>query len=596
MPRTPMLDRPEPVVTPRPGLVSSAATIIGNTSNLWRRTEPWQEQCWYYRNTLGEVRYASEWFANALSRAVMLPARYDDEGTLIPIKSGDEVDQLRSILGGLGGSAGSMKSVGEHLFVAGECYLLGRAPVTEDEKISEEDTVWEVVASDTVKKRGTKWTIDYGDGDKYDVKDSDDLFRIHKPHPTSKHAADSALRAVLPSLREIELLSLHVLAQVRSRLAGAGILFISNETSFAAPTNGGEGTDAVQDGLDPFMKAIADVASIAIADPSNPTAMIPIIARVPSAEVNNQNLVTFWSELDAKTMEMRSDAIRRTALGIDLPPEVLLGTADVNHWGAWQIEESTIKAHIEPALEVIAAALTRILRKVLDDPTVLVVFDTSALRLRPNRSKEAVELYDRNEINGEALRRETGFSEADEPDDDEREQWYLRKIASGSASPEQVEAALRMLGIDFPETDSGGQMRESRPDPSITDHPEVGPPPMSQRENDAQRAALEATCDAVVHRALERAGNRLRSTTTARPDGVETMEMHLYVKPRPGAFDTLLEGAWSTLPRLLRNQPFSHACIEKALDSYVRALFASQQQHDPDAMMRFVDAGLEAAA
>lgn len=594
MPRTPMLDRPEPVVTPQPALVASAAQVIGNVSNLWRRTEDWQTQCWYYRNTLGEVRYATEWFANAISRAVILPARYDKDGVLQPIMEGGEVDELRSILGGLGGSAQSLKGLGEHLFVVGECYLLGRAPQTDDEKIMQEDVIWEIVSSDKVKKRGQKWTIEYGDGDKYEVKKTDDLFRIHKPHPQERHAADSALRAVLSSLREIELLTQHVAAQVRSRLSGAGVLFMSDKMSFAAPVSTGEGTD-LADGLDPFMKALGSAMAASVSDPSDPTALVPIIVRVPGDEVSNQKHMTFWTELDARTTEMRNDAIRRTALGIDLPPEVLLGTADVNHWGAWQIEESTIKAHIEPALEVIAGALTRILRKVLNDPTILCVFDTSALRLRPNRSKEAIELYDRNEINGEALRRETGFSEADMPESDEREEWYLRKIASGSASPAMVEAALRLLGIDFPVTDTSGVMRESRPDPSIADHPEVGPPQMSQQDADAARAALEATCDALVHRALERAGNRLRNVSSSRPQGIEPDEMHLYVKPRLGSLDMLLDGAWSTLPKLLRGQSHSHETVQRALDAYTRSLLSGQEQHNPDVMMRFVDAGLGAA-
>jgi DNA-binding TFAR19-related protein (PDSD5 family) len=160
-----------------------------------------------------------------------------------------------------------------------------------------------------------------------------------------------------------------------------------------------------------------------------------------------------------------------------------------------------------------------------------------------------------------------------------------------------VEAALRLLGIDFPVTDDGNNMRESRPDPSLEDHPEVGPPPqMSQAASDARRASLEATCDAVVHRALERAGNRLRNNTTVRPEGVEPDEMHLFVKARTGQMDSLLDGAWSCLPKLLRGQPHSHEAVSRALDAYTRSLLDGQQQHDPDTMMRFVDAGISAAA
>lgn len=590
MPRVTVQDRPD-AVAPRAALIASAAQIKGAGVTFYRKPEPWQEQCWHYRDTLGEVRYAASWFANALSRATIYPAKYDAKGVLQPVKTGPLLDDLTALMGGLGGTTSSLKAIGEHLFVVGEFYLLGRAPRTDEERdIAGIDVYWEVLGSDEVKKRGEKWFIDYGEGERYEVKKADDLFRVHTPHPRSRRRADSPLRAVLGSLREIEILSQNIASQATSKLVQGGVLFISQEMTFTSPVPNGDG-EQVPSGVDPFMLALGRAMAAAIADPSSPEAHMPIVARVPGDQVDAQNHMTFWSPFDEKTIDYRSDAIRRTALGIDLPPEVLLGTADVNHWGAWQIEESTIKAHIEPALEVVAAAFTRILRTVSGDEEVVCVFDTSALRLRPNRTKEAFELWDRGEINNEALRRETGFSEADNPTDDERKDWYLRKIASGSASPEMVAEALRLLtGVEMPVADN--TMRETPPDPSLVEQPVPGPPEMSQQEIDARRAALEATCDAVIMRALERAGNRLRNNTSSRPEGVDPAEMHLYVQPRVAALDSLLDGAWSTLPRLLRNQSCSHEAVQRALDAYSRSILSNQQQHDPDTMMRFVDAAL----
>jgi hypothetical protein len=43
---------------------------------------------------------------------------------------------------------------------------------------------------------------------------------------------------------------------------------------------------------------------------------------------------------------------------------------------------------------------------------------------------------------------------------------------------------------------------------------------------------------------------------------------------------------------LLRNQRFNHERIQRSLDAYVRFLIIEQQQHDPDVMMRYVDAAL----
>jgi hypothetical protein len=68
--------------------------------------------------------------------------------------------------------------------------------------------------------------------------------------------------------------------------------------------------------------------------------------------------------------------------------------------------------------------------------------------------------------------------------------------------------------------------------------------------------------------------------------------MHLLVKVRPTNLDELLDGAWTVLPKLLRDQPYSHTAIQRALDSYCRSLLTTQQQHDPDTMMRFVDRGM----
>ena len=87
----------------------------------------------------------------------------------------------------------------------------------------------------------------------------------------------------------------------------------------------------------------------------------------------------------------------------------------VSHWGAWQIEEATIKMHVEPMLDVIVNALTIGYLQVRPRRRVLasIVYDTSALRLRPDRSKEAFELYDRGLISGEALLRENGFADDD---------------------------------------------------------------------------------------------------------------------------------------------------------------------------------------
>jgi hypothetical protein len=107
---------------------------------------------------------------------------------------------------------------------------------------------------------------------------------------------------------------------------------------------------------------------------------------------------------------------------VNIPAEVLLGMGDVNHWGAWQIEEGALKTTIAPDAELIANAVaTAYLQPRLaaggeqDVGRFVVWYDMSELTQRPDRSDDAVLLYDRQELSGDALRRETGFDEADKP-------------------------------------------------------------------------------------------------------------------------------------------------------------------------------------
>jgi hypothetical protein len=209
--------------------------------------------------------------------------------------------------------------------------------------------------------------------------------------------------------------------------------------------------------------------------------------------------------------------------------------------------------------------------------------------MRPNKSKEALELWDRGSINDAALRRETGFEEQDAMTEEDLKVWLLRKVASGSATPEMVIEALKLLGVPLA-VEASQDNRQSRPDPSLVEHPSHDPPERPD-EDSAKVAALYATCDALVLRALERAGNRLNNVTKSRPPNIDPEETHMYLTVRPKDCDRLLEGAWSTLGRLMGDSPFHPDVIEKCLDSYCRTIMTEQRPHTTGELMRFVKAG-----
>ena len=338
------------------------------------------------------------------------------------------------------------------------------------------------------------------------------------------------------------------------------------------------------------MALLGEAMMTAKADPGDPSATVPIVAMVPTESLGKNEHLKFWSDLDDKVVEMRDAAIKRLALGLDVPPEVLLGVADANHWNAWLSEESAVKAHLEPRLAIIAYALTQhylraaIMDQVPDPENYFVIADTSSIRLRPNRSQEAIELYNIGELSGPALRRETGFQPEDAPGVEQLKSWILRKIATGSTSPEQTQAALKMIGIDLPvvEVAEPGENKPPPDDMRIDTKPkatrsEIPTEEVAEYNATRRPEGLAAACDALVYRALERAGNRLRNAHP-KTDTTAMNATDVY-KTLAGDADKLLAGAWECAPEVIGPYTDEVLSVVDTLDFYVRGLLSSHRAH-----------------
>jgi len=216
--------------------------------------------------------------------------------------------------------------------------------------------------------------------------------------------------------------------------------------------------------------------------------------------------------------------------------------------------------------------------------------DTSMLRMRPNRSREAIELWDRGELSGASMLRENGFDpKADAMKGGERRSWLARKVAQGSTTPELVAEALRLLGVDvnpqtpeeveIPTEDESEEPSEARPVRSLLRHPERGTPKDSTTGPDA--ASLLAASEVIVFRALERAGNRLKAKLGADcPKGIPASELYLSV-PGPMAINTvndLLLDAWSCTDRFCGEA--DPIALAEILDGYARTIITMRVPHD----------------
>lgn len=562
-----MVRQRAPRPTPPNGFVASAVRLPTVKPNEAGRQQGWQAQAWNLYDMVGELNYLSNWIGNVLSRAELHAAKRDGNA-LVPVLEGPGREAMEALYGGPVGQQQMLKLLGIDTTVSGEGYITARG-----------DDEWDVLATGRVTQApSTKViTADFGDGRKVAMNGPDDLvIRVWMPHPTDPRQADAPTRANLRTLQQIVGYDDHISAQLTSRLAGAGILVMPSEIQFSAQQE----SDPEATQANTFMQILAEAMEAAKAAPGTPATFVPIVVTAPGEYIDAIKHLTFWSDLDDKVIAMRESAIHRFAVGMDVPPETLMGNSDSNHWNAWLSEESAIKAHLEPRLGVIVAALTTAylrpaLTGVVPESELadwFVIADTTNIRVRPNKAADSIELNDRGLINSEAVLRETGFRPEDAMGPDEYTKWLLQRVSQGAVSPELATEALRILGAPINPEVVMPDTPQEQPDNTRTDTV-VPPNPASPPDE----RPLLAACEVLVYRALERAGNRLRNQHP-RTDTQQMPTHRVYTVLASGDPDHLLEGAWDCADDVLGAYDVDVPEVVGLLDFYTRGLLSQRRE------------------
>jgi len=559
-----------------------------NKAGRRTRSIEYQNDLWDFYDTVPEFRFACSWVGNQMSK-VKIVVRYKGK----PTTNQEALDAEASLFGGPEGQAEMMRLLGVNFTVCGEGYVVGKP----DPKTHQDD--WAVIASVEVSKNGETILVE-----QEELPDEAVAIRMWRVHPRRSSEADSPSRALMPVLAEVVMLTQVVAAQGSSRLTSSGILWIPQEIELPAmpvteEDSTGENPDETSMQLNAagaVTQRLVRIASIAIGDRSSASANVPFVIAAPGEHLEKIQKTEFWSGFDEHAKDLRDEAIRRIGVGMDMPPEVLTGTGEINHWGAWSVEEAAIKSHTEPLAEIIVNALTTgYLQPYLEDMGVedwqnyTFEADTSELRLRPNRSKEALELWDRGAISIETLLRENGFDpDTDRPEEAERIMFFLMKVAEKtSATPAQLAEALEQLGVKgMPSGDD--EARGPLETRSLEEHPSQDIPDEEESEAGVPRGLnaaahlpviidpLVLACEAHVHRALERAGNRLKNKI-GRNFGGAAADLYLSVPEMDYAeCEGLLEDAWTALDRF-EYPGIRAAHLENALHQYTLFLLRAQK-------------------
>ena len=282
---------------------------------------------WYFWSRIPDFRYITRYVANSCSMArLFIGTTGDDPQNPIPVGKRHPANQLLSNFGGgVLGQAQIIDRLATFLTVVGDSILAGPREGAPVPKFPFD--AWKVYSTtELVSRNGTLMYRTPG-GRSEPLPPGVEPIRVWRPHPRLWWEADSPARSCYSVLREIDLLDQHVHATAVSRLAGAGLLGIPEELTIPGDEAETEGIE-----FDPFVKMLTEIMSLAIKNRESAAAIVPIVLRGPGEFIAQIKHFDFATVFDEKVPELRNIALRRLALGMDVPPEIMTGTGGASHW------------------------------------------------------------------------------------------------------------------------------------------------------------------------------------------------------------------------------------------------------------------------
>lgn len=419
----------------------TSATVLANRTHRTGSAEQWQEDAWEMYDLVGELRFLASVIANTGAKARFFVGTLPEDPTDEPIPTEDPelISALEAIGDGPSGLSQLIRRLLINLYVPGDGWLVGipsplmpenrkegaPPPPRGDGVVVLDDLVWRMLSVSEVKFEADEMILSLGVNKDQEVRArADDLYpiRVWNPHPRRMWEADSPTRSSLPVLRELVGLTMHISAQIDSRLAGAGIIIAPDSAARAARRALGLPEDGPDD---PFTDALIKAMMTPISDRANASAYVPLVWTVPDEAAPIFRYLDQGDRmLDSQAKDMRDESIRRFALGADAPPELLLGVGSMNHWGAWIVQSDVVNTHLTPPLALVADAFTtQYLRPVMRQmgrsqeaiENTVVWFTVEHLIVAPNKGEDAKVAHTAGAISDEALRNAYGFSEDDAP-------------------------------------------------------------------------------------------------------------------------------------------------------------------------------------
>jgi len=425
----------------------------------------WQHQAWNYRDLVGEMAAALRFRGNAMAKVALVigqvndredePIRMDAENcTLEPAVATAAQDALNRLPWRNGHAFAAVLDT--CFSVTGEAWLHGKPDEQGDE-------VWTVRSTDEIQPvagASNLGVVEVPGRPAIPIdKDREALLRLWVPHPRFKMLADSPLRSMLDVCEDIVLIGRELRAAARSRIAANGVWMVPYGMSLVRREPGANESDPE---ADPFAADLAAAMLAPIANEGDAGAVVPIVIRGDAEDIEAaaKGHITFERETSSGLMEKLNNGLKRMGETLDIPPTVVTGLQDTNHWNAYVIDAQTWTNHLEPGMRLQVDSITEAyLRPILAMPvteggygltlqqaqTVQVWYDAGKVTENANRSSDAQAAFTLGVIGPKTVRRDMGYEESDAPTEDE-----LRVMLAFKVNPDPATAGAlvsQALGI-----------------------------------------------------------------------------------------------------------------------------------------------------
>lgn len=450
---------------------------------------------WKWWNEIGEVHYAISRAARIAGYARYFAAEFGPDGSVVSeVETGQAAELVDGIFSMYGGTRGLTERYYTLMKVPGDSYLIdfgedGYHLASPDELDVSSFSRWSNKRNEVKSIKLTTVPGAYVDFDGRDEQNtpfakelhpSQVLGRIWSPSKRWADVPESALHALDVECEALLDLTLSIKAQLRSRFALAGILFLPPGISMATPAskrNPRLAGQLTENTLNLLLAAMTK--NVKTYDDA--TTLLPIIVKGANADDGEKiKHIILDRKVFETDLELRRELIGRILQSLDTNQDMSKGTSDQSHWASWAAADDERRVAVGPDLESFCWGLERIAIRpkmkrgegmAKNGNRIGVWYDLSGAAARANAQEDARQAWDRGLISDDAANKHAGFQKMDHSSPEEQ----VRAAGRHAKNPYlELYGTPEWENVDWEKAALFGKSPGPAPD-STADDPEAGP-------------------------------------------------------------------------------------------------------------------------